>query len=312
MQEVEIVRYPQMSGLNIFLDTVEYRTPHIHLEYELLWVLEGTLGVGGENLDCSAPAGELLLMNPQQTHEFTTAGRNCTFLCFQVAPSFFSPFYPEMTKLFFDRPLLCAGLSQAGERQVKRSLALAADAYLSQPQGYELLCAGHLQLAFAGLLAAVPWHLQTREEATDRRKKTERLNRLMQFVDENYMHKVRLSDFARSEGLSTGYLSHFVKDALNQSFQDYVNTVRFNSARRMIEQGEPRMLDVCMASGFSDYRYFCRTFVERLGVTPEAYSREPRRHTEDAGLHHSLHSLEQFYSRTRSIEMLHHSLGAYL
>lgn len=95
MQEVEIVRYPQMSGLNIFLDTVEYRTPHIHLEYELLWVLEGTLGVGGENLDCSAPAGELLLMNPQQTHEFTTAGQNCTFLCFQVAPSFFSPFTPK-------------------------------------------------------------------------------------------------------------------------------------------------------------------------------------------------------------------------
>ena len=37
-REIEIIRYPQMSGLSIFLDTVSYRTPHVHEEFELLLI----------------------------------------------------------------------------------------------------------------------------------------------------------------------------------------------------------------------------------------------------------------------------------
>lgn len=39
---------------------------------------------------------------------------------------------------------------------------------------------------------------------------------------------------------SVSFLSHFVRDAMNQMFQDYVNSVRFNSARkRVILTGKP-------------------------------------------------------------------------
>ena len=90
------------------------------------------------------------------------------------------------------------------------------------------------------------------------------------------MHKIRLSDFARAERRSMSYLSHFVKEALGQSFQEYVNTVRFHCACKLIAAGQRRMLDVCVASGFSDYRYFSAAFQKRLGMTPEEYSRQPQ------------------------------------
>jgi hypothetical protein len=71
-------------------------------------------------------------------------------------------------------------------------------------------------------------------------------------------------------------MSAFVKEYLNQTFQDYVKTVRFHCACKMIMNGKDTMQNVCVESGFSDYRYFSERFRQRTGMTPEQYSHHPR------------------------------------
>ena len=101
------------------------------------------------------------------------------------------------------------------------------------------------------------------------------------------------------------YLSAFIKANMHCSFQEYVNSVRFHCARKLIDEGGKRMLDVCMESGFSDYRYFSRAFREQCGMTPEEYSRYTKRlHLEAAAIRHSLHSVERFYSRQESLKLI--------
>ena len=45
MNELEIVQYQQIQGLHVFVNTVTYRSPHFHNEWELLWVLDAPLKV---------------------------------------------------------------------------------------------------------------------------------------------------------------------------------------------------------------------------------------------------------------------------
>ena len=99
-------------------------------------------------------------------------------------------------------------------------------------------------------------------------------------------------------------MSAFVKESLNQTFQDYVKTVRFHCACKMILNGDKSMQNVCVESGFSDYRYFSEVFRQRTGMTPEQYSHHPTVHMDAQQTHHSLHSLEHFYSRGKSLELL--------
>ena len=99
---------------------------------------------------------------------------------------------------------------------------------------------------------------------------------------------------------------------LGQSFQEYVESVRFNAACKLISAGAGRMLDVSVAAGFSDYRYFSRAFQRRLGLTPEQYSRLPGAHgAEEDGGRRSTASLERFYSYERSLELLEKYKGVY-
>ena len=99
------------------------------------------------------------------------------------------------------------------------------------------------------------------------------------------------------------YLSHFIKSTLNQSFQEYVNSVRVNCACKLISGGEEKLTAVCMASGFSDYRYFSSAFKRQFGMTPEQYKLSLKK-PENAVIHHSIHSLERFYTDEQSRDIL--------
>lgn len=301
MKELEIVRHVQMDGLSLFFDTVDYRTPHFHAEWELIWILEGELSVTCGSENALARPGQLLLFSPQQNHEFHKTERPCTFLCVQIQPGLFQmPDSLRANSVFPEAYLTAEELSL-----LKSRIRRAAEAYLERQEQYPLLCIGELALGFHLLLNRMPCRTVTPEEAASNDRRNARLAALIRFVDENYMHKIRLADFAQAQGVSLSYLSHFIKDALNQNYQDYVNSVRVNAACQRIAEGESKMLNVCLESGFSDYRYFSRAFKRQFGMTPEQYSRRPRK-PEAAGtvVRHSLHSLERFYDREQSLTLL--------
>lgn len=305
MNEVEIIQHPQIDGLRLFFNQVEYRAPHVHPEWELIWVMEGHLSIVCGQHTHSARAGQMVLVSPNQLHEFHKVGERCTFLCMQIGPQCFEQSFPALERIHVTDVYPHKYLAPEAYRQAQRTLLACMRAYLERPDCYELFCLGRASLLLYQLLTAMPVRVITAEEAAEREKRNARLARLLDFVEQNYMHKIRLSDFAKAENRSMSYLSHFVKETLNQSFQDYVNTVRFNAACGLIASGRRKMLDVCVEAGFSDYRYFSKTFQKKLGMTPEAYSRQRRSPVlEETSVRHSLHSTEQFYSQERSLELL--------
>lgn len=304
MNEFEVIRYPQMRGLNMFFDTVDYRTPHIHPEWELILLLENPMSATCGQKSCLVEPGELMIFSPNQPHEFHRVEESCTFLCLQLSSQSVAQIFPAIDRLTVDDLFPRHHLPKEEYTRVKASMLDLMGAYLRREPGYELYCMGQGLLLFHCILSRMPGHILSAGELSSRDKSGARLKRLIRFVDENYMHKIRLSDFAAAEGCSVGYLSHFVKDTLNQSFQDYVNTVRFNCACKLIASGEGRLLDVCVESGFSDYRYFSRTFKQQVGMTPEEYRRQADRPEQDAdAVKHSLHSLERFYTRAQSLTL---------
>ncbi len=302
MNELEIIQYRQIEGLSIFFDTVDYRTSHVHPEWELIWVLDAPLSVTCGQSRFTVHEGQIVLFSPNEPHEFHKDGQSTTFLCLQISEAIL----PKLRAIRLDSHIVDENFSLTDFASIKDALSDIMRAYWAQKENYELFCIGQSMLILSRLLEAMPSHTLTSEEAASLGKRNDRLLRLIAFVDENYMHKIRLADFAEAEGCSVSYLSRFIKDTMNQNFQDYVTSVRFNCACKLIASGEKRLLDVCLGSGFSDYRYFSREFKKQYGMTPEEYRKyTQKRRLEMTTVRHSLHSVERFYTKEESLTLMH-------
>ena len=299
MATLEIVQHPHLGGVHLFFNTLDHRSLHIHLDWELVWVLDQPLLVSCGGQEHRVEPGELVLFSPGQPHEFHKAEGSCTFLCLQLDPAAF----PAAQRVYTETIFPAAHLTEDETTWLKTSLIALFRRYLQRPPFYQLDCLGRVNQILYLLLTRLPVRQVTEQEAAERERRSARLMRLVAFVQENFAHKIRLSDFARQERRSLSYLSHFAREMLGHSFQEYVATVRFHHACHLMATTNKGMLAVCMESGFSDYRYFSRMFQTHFGMTPEAYRRRPK-HSQAAQPQPTLDSAERFYSPEGSLQLL--------
>ena len=301
MEELEIVPQYQISGMRMFVNTVEYRSPHFHPEWELLWVLDAPLHITSAQKKYEIQPGELILFPPNWPHEFHEMERPCTFLCLQVS----SRAFPTTAHMHTDEIRLADCMPKEEIRWLRQAMLDTARMCFTEESHFELFCMGQCGLILHRLLQFVPCHNMTPEEQASTEQRNARLTRLMQFVDENFTHKIRLADFAKAEGCTLSFLSRFVREAMNQTFQDYVNSVRFNYARKLVALTEKPLVSICYESGFSDYRYFSRSFQTVYGMTPAEYRLQFQSVSAEQQMPvQNLHSREKIYNRERSLEIL--------
>ena len=269
MSEIEVVQYNVMEGMTAFFNNVAYRSAHLHSEWELVWIIENSMRIKCDGASFVANEGDLVLFSPSLVHEFTKIDNSCTFMCLQVSPRFLG-----LSNRVVSESVHPADFLSAEEiAKVRSSLYKMMKRYVAQDGLYQPFCKGQCALLMHMILSKMPLITLSDEESFSRSRKNERLVRLINFVDANYMHKIKLYDFAQAEGVTLCYMSHFIQSCLGQSFLDYLTTVRFNHACSMIARGNMKLAEIYKACGFSDYKYFVKTFQEKCGKTPDEYSK---------------------------------------
>lgn len=297
MDELEVVQYKQITGINVFLNTVIYRSPHFHQDWEIMWLLDASLKISCMQQTHILQPGDVALFPPNCSHELVNFKRPCTFLCLQISPSLF----PSTANYALEEISIRKLLSPEDFNRVRQAMLDVAKAYFQRVEQYELLCCGHAALLMYDLITKLPMHKISAEEAACIAQQNARLLRLVDFVESGYQHKILLSDFAKQEGCSISYLSHFIKATMNQTFQEYVDSVRFNVACKLIAEGKDSMLSICHTAGFSDYRYFSRAFQRAFGMTPAQYSKQEHFAADQELRSHSFQSEERLLTRNQSL-----------
>lgn len=91
------------------------------------------------------------------------------------------------------------------------------------------------------------------------------------FILERYAVCVTLELAAGAIGLNPSYLSRLFKEETKSTFSEYLNRVRIDAARNLLESGQYSIKQISSQTGFSSYNYFFRVFKEITGVTPQVY-----------------------------------------
>ncbi|MCP8617561.1 response regulator [Salirhabdus salicampi] len=100
------------------------------------------------------------------------------------------------------------------------------------------------------------------------------IERVQQYIKENYHHSMTLEDAAALVDLSPSYLSVLFKEETNQTFIEYVTHIRMERAIELLQQNKHSLKEICFMIGYKDPNYFSRVFKKHTSKSPKQFQGE--------------------------------------
>lgn len=91
------------------------------------------------------------------------------------------------------------------------------------------------------------------------------------YVEENYRSPLNRNDVAERLAMHPDRISQLFAEYHNEGFTSYLNRLRLNEARRLLENFELSVTEAAFRSGFSSANYFVKLFRNRFSTTPGRY-----------------------------------------
>ncbi|MCI2049734.1 MAG: AraC family transcriptional regulator [Lachnospiraceae bacterium] len=268
-EEYEIVSHNNVN-FRIFLVNMLYRSPHVHTDFEILAFLNGSARILTRKGASVLKQGDLCVLDPLDSHEII-AHEPATILSLQVPPARFHNVFPQLEKLSFTETFLFSEQKPRDCSDLVRRLCAIARAQFRAEEYSPLLCSSLIDDFFYHLLLLVP-HEQIPEKAyAAAHSRGSRIHRILELIETRFDENISLKEIAEAENTDYFYMSHFFKDTCGMSFQEYLSHKRCEFVRRQLLLTDDSLLDICIASGFSDGKYMNRDFRKLYGVTPKEY-----------------------------------------
>ncbi|MBE7001450.1 MAG: AraC family transcriptional regulator [Ruminococcaceae bacterium] len=280
-EEYEVLAYPRLQHVNGNIVHIINRNAHVHRALELGLVLEGEGVVHLDERDFSISKGSLFFFNSNEPHQILATNQSGIKVAYlQMASSFCSEYLSCFRNLEILENDLTGILTPAQRKELTGLMVQAVDNYMAEDSDlYGLHCICSICQLYSRLLSIVPYRQMTEAAYLARNKKMARLGRITEYIDQNYSEKITLTQLAELEGVTTTYLSHFIHDNLHMTFQEYVSSVRFERALKLLRDTSMCMTDVSVVSGFSDVKYLSRMLETYFGMSAQESCKQLRRET---------------------------------
>ena len=94
---------------------------------------------------------------------------------------------------------------------------------------------------------------------------------MLAYIHKNYMNPIRTDELAKMAGVSKRQLDRRFIRLFNANPNEYLQRVRINAARELLETSDRTITDIAQACGFYDHSHFTKTFKGVMSCTPFTY-----------------------------------------
>ena len=97
---------------------------------------------------------------------------------------------------------------------------------------------------------------------------------VQQYIHEHYGQELSVELLAATVFLSPDYLSRLFKKQMGKSLYQYIRQFRMEKASQLLRETTKKVIDIGIETGYPNYSYFCQSFREYFGKSPERYRQE--------------------------------------
>lgn len=114
------------------------------------------------------------------------------------------------------------------------------------------------------------------ESATRRTTQSQILQDVTEYICKNINRKYTMSELAKGCGYNQDFLYRMIKKETGLTAIQFVNKVKYNQARKLIQHTELSLSEIAWNLGFGSLQYFSRFFREHAGISPSDYMSKVR------------------------------------
>lgn len=106
---------------------------------------------------------------------------------------------------------------------------------------------------------------------TDQNSNSRRIKKVVEFIELNYQHEIRIKEIAQLVNMAPEAFSRFFKQRTNKSFTDYLTDFRIGRVCRLLIDSTHTVSEICLACGFNNISNFNRIFKIKKQYSPSEY-----------------------------------------
>ena len=271
----EKIIYKDELPINVTTANIEEYPIHFHDDMEVVYVLDGSVILRNGYYTYTLKQGDIFILNDREMHSFESTGEDNMVMMIQLDLTYFSRYYSSLKNNFFVTDM--EDDSDESLEVLRSILARIMMEVLQKGYGYEHKVIESTHNLIACLISDFQYFVMEdgkfKNESKNKGNKilAGRLNRITDYMYDNYSRKLTLSEIADNEHLSIYYLSHIIKEATGLSFQDLLSYIRVEESEKLLLGTNKKIGSIAEETGFSAVRYYIKHFEQWFGMHPLEY-----------------------------------------
>jgi len=230
----------------------------IHESLELLWILDGEGFVLYDDVRHSVRKGDIIVVNSFAIHQVVSAG-DLPIFCLIIDRKFCQYNGIDPSLLLFQSVIREDGQATALFQKMMEVYAAPEAPFYNAA----FKCA-----VLDTLLYLCRHYSSPRQEGLPNSPSLEHVRSAMGYMKANFSQKLTVDDIAANAGLSKFHFLREFKRYTGRTPNHYLNAIRCEHARNLLESGNYSVKEVAFLCGFSNNSYFGNVFRQYTGCLP--------------------------------------------
>ena len=237
-----------------------YFWPHWHEDIEILYVTEGSAKITLEQQEYSLEKGSMIIVNSNELHSgyCESTPYVCKVLSFK--PQNLITYTASQNVIF--KPLVIK------DEQIGIFMELIFKECEEQQFAYKDNCKALLTQFLIYLSRNYMSDMLSDKTNEKRKRNLVRLNQVLCYIDEHSAEHISNKELADMMYLSEDRFGHLFRKNVGVPPQQYINEMRLQKAKELIQSNEYTITEIARMVGFQDYNHFGRQFLRFYGCTP--------------------------------------------
>lgn len=142
--------------------------------------------------------------------------------------------------------------------------------YTSRESGFMSMIRAHLIELITLIFREID--KKTMSDITGEQRMT--VSKAIDYMKHNFNAKINLDDIVADMFLSKDYFRQLFKRTTGTSITDFVQKTRIDEAKRLLTNTKRTVYDIAGDCGFTDMKFFYKTFKKITGMTPSEFKKE--------------------------------------